>query len=198
MIETTAQLEARDEAIGPTILLASGRYFNFERPESTPISVKDIAHALSHLCRFTGHCRGFYSVAQHAVLVSHLVPPEHAYHALHHDDVEAVMGDMSSPLKRLMPEYKALEHRVEASILAQFGLPATTPAEVKHADLVALRTEQRDLMHIDGGRWPSLDGIAPSAKHKLEPMEPEEARRLYLGRHQQLLATRRAVPATAG
>ncbi|MDT0138063.1 hypothetical protein [Acidovorax sp. PRC11] len=197
MTETTAQLEARDQAIGPTILLASGRYFSFTDPESTPVSVEDIAHALSHLCRFTGHCRGFYSVAQHAVLVSHLVPPEHAYHALHHDDVEAVMGDMSSPLKRLMPEYKALEHRVEAAILAQFGLPAATPAEVKHADLVALHTEQRDLMHIDGGRWPMLDGIAPSAKHKLEPMPPEEARRAYLERHFQLLLATHGAPPPA-
>ncbi|WP_192888374.1 hypothetical protein [Paracidovorax avenae] len=192
MIETIAQLEARDKAIGPTILLASGRYFSFTEPESTPVSVEDIAHALSHLCRFTGHCRGFYSVAQHAVLVSHLVPPEHAFHALHHDDVEAVMGDMSSPLKRLMPEYKALEHRVEAAILAQFGLPPATPAAVKHADLVALRTEQRDLMHIDGGRWPSLDGIEPSPNFNLQPMGPDSARRLYLDRHQELLAARGA------
>ncbi|MDA8522017.1 hypothetical protein [Acidovorax sp. NCPPB 4044] len=194
MIETTAQLAARDQAIGPTILLASGRYFNFERPEETPISVEDVAHALSKLCRFTGHCRGFYSVAQHAVLVSYLVPPEHAFHALHHDDVEAVMGDMSSPLKRLLPEYKALEHRVEAAILAQFGLPAAMPAEVKHADLVALRTEQRDLMHIAGGRWPSLDGIEPSNMHTLEPMEPEMARRAYLARHFQLLPANRVDP----
>ncbi len=193
--ETLAQLQARDLAIGPTILLASGRYFSFADPESTPISVEDIAHALSHLCRFTGHCRGFYSVAQHAVLVSHLVPPELAFAALHHDDVEAVMGDMSSPLKRLMPEYKALEHRIEAAILAQFGLPGAMPPEVKHADLVALRTEQRDLMHIAGGLWPSLQGIEPSDQHRLQPMEPEAARRAYLNRHHELLAVRGGPPA---
>ncbi len=102
------------------------------------------------------------------------------------------MGDMSSPLKRLMPEYKALERRVEAAILAQFGLPAATPAEVKHADLVALRTEQRDLMHIDGGRWPSLDGIEPTPSFGLQPMGPNSARQLYLARHRELLAARGA------
>lgn len=192
--ESLDQLQARELAIGPTILLASGRNFNFERPEETPISVDDIAHALSHLCRFTGHCSGFYSVAQHAVLVSHLVPPELAFQALHHDDAEAVMGDMSSPLKRLMPEYKALEHRVEAAILAQFGLQPTMAPEVKHADLVALRTEQRDLMHIDGGLWPSLNGIEPSDAHKLVPMQPEAARQAYLARHFQLLAALGAAP----
>lgn len=184
---TTDEFERRDEAIGPTIQLASGRYFSFAHPHRTPLSVEDTAHALGHLCRFTGHCKEFYSVAQHAVLVSLLVPPQYAFHALHHDDVEAVMGDVSSPLKKLLPEYKAMEKRIEAVILAQYGLPAEMPPEVKRADLVALRTEQRDLMHVDGGGWKSLDGIEPSAM-KVVPLSPVEARELYLWRHNDLLS----------
>lgn len=184
------EFEIREESIGPTILLVSGAYFSFEHPERTPLPVEDIAHALSNICRFTGHCRGFYSVAQHAVLTSYLAPPEHAFHALHHDDVEAVMGDVSSPLKRLIPQYKAIERRVEAVILAQFGLPAETPPEVKRADLVALRTEQRDLMHKAGGLWTSLDGIDPSQEFRVDPMRPQEAALHYLRRHRQLLEQR--------
>lgn len=181
------EFEIREESIGPTILLASGAYFSFEHPERTPLPVEDIAHALSHICRFTGHCREFYSVAQHAVLTSYLAPPEFAFHALHHDDVEAVLGDMSSPLKRLIPQYKAIERRIEAVILAQFGLPAEMPPEVKRADLVALRTEQRDLMHKAGGLWKSLDGIEPSNRFRVLPLSPEQAATQYLRRHRELL-----------
>lgn len=63
---------------GPTIKLISGGYFDLEDPESSEFGIKEIAHALAHICRYTGHCREFYSVAQHSVYVSHLVPEEFA------------------------------------------------------------------------------------------------------------------------
>ncbi|MFE1574261.1 metal-dependent phosphohydrolase [Comamonas odontotermitis] len=182
---TQDEFAVRESVIGPNILLASGVYFHFDDPLRTGVSVEDIAHALSHLCRFTGHCREFYSVAQHAVLVSQLVPPELAYQALHHDDVEAVMGDMSSPLKKLIPEYKRLEHEIERAILAQRGIRLPMPDEVKRADLIALRTEQRDLMPELGGKWMSLHGIKP-ADIALVPMSPAAARAAYLLRHEEL------------
>lgn len=158
---THADHDARIATVQPTILLSSGRYFDFRDPQ--PLTIEEVAHALSKLCRFTGQCRRFYSVAQHSVHVSRLVPPHLALQGLLHDAVEAVLGDMSGPLKRLFPEYKALEHRVEAVILQGFGLPAQLDPLVKHADLVALRTEQRDLMHKEGGLWTCLDGIEPDS-----------------------------------
>ena len=45
----------------PTIQLSSGRKFNFEHP--TPLTLDEIASALSKICRFTGQCEPFYSVA---------------------------------------------------------------------------------------------------------------------------------------
>ncbi|MCA3194293.1 MULTISPECIES: YfbR-like 5'-deoxynucleotidase [unclassified Cupriavidus] len=161
----------------PTILLSTGRYFDFTNP--CTLTVEEVAHALSKICRFTGHCRQFYSVAQHSVVVSRLVPKHLRKQALFHDAVETVVGDMVSPLKRLIPEYKALEKRCEAAILAGFGLPATLDPAVKHADRVALRTEQRDLMNKIGGLWTSLEGIEPDAAH-IFPLAPAAAEMMFL------------------
>lgn len=156
---THADHDRRIATVAPTILLSSGRYFDFRDP--TPLTINEVAHALSKLCRFTGQCDRFYSVAQHSVLVSNLLPDHLKMQGLLHDAVEAVMGDMSGPLKRLFPEYKALEHRIEKVILEGFGLPAELDPSVKRADLIALRTEQRDLMPEAGGLWTCLEGIEP-------------------------------------
>lgn len=171
----------------PTILTASGNYFDLVRPWRSPITVLDIAHALAHICRFTGHTRVFYSVAQHSVLVSRLVPPEHALAGLMHDAAEAFVGDVSTPLKNLLPEYKIVEHRVEAAVLAKFGLALPLPECVKRADLVALRTEQRDLMRdiTSGEGWTSTEGIEPLDR-TIEPLLPAAAREQFLARFGEL------------
>lgn len=144
----------------PTIKLISGRYFDYTNP--TPLTLFEVASALAKLCRFTGHTYPLYSVAQHSILAAQLVPPEHALQALFHDATEAVMGDMNSPLKHLLPEYKAIEDRCAKVILPGLGVPAKLSPEVKHADLVMLATEKRDLMQSDEfDVWPILNGIAP-------------------------------------
>lgn len=170
---------------GPIIMLASGQYFDLEAPESSAFTIDDIAHALSQICRYTGHCREFYSVAQHSVLVSHAVPDEHALAGLMHDASEAFIGDVSKPLKMLLPDYKRIEDRVEHAVFARFGLPSKLPRCVKDADLVLLRTEQRDLMGADGHNWSFTEGVMP-LPDRIKPLAPSDAKMLFLSRFAEL------------
>jgi hypothetical protein len=122
-------------------------FWPFE-PRLEDIYIEDIAHALSQVCRFTGHTKQFYSVAQHSVLVSRLCEPEDALHGLLHDASEAYLGDVSRPIKH-RPEfaaYRASEAQLQALIYQRFGLEVVEPASVKVADTKALHVELRDLM----------------------------------------------------
>lgn len=171
----------------PSILTHSGHYFDFSKPENSYIDIDTIAHALSNICRFTGHVDFYYSVAQHSVLVSYLVPPEHALEGLLHDAPEAYIGDVATPLKSMLSDYKSIEHKVEEAVLGHFGLPATMHPSVKQGDLRALATERRDLMPeaIDGLPWECLDGIEPYP-NRIIPLSPHKAKVLFLDRYYEL------------
>ena len=165
---------------GPTILLQSGSYFDFLAPEQSQFTIDDIAHGLSMVCRFAGQCSEFYSVAQHSVLVSEIVPPEDAFAGLMHDAAEAFIGDVSKPLKTMLPEYAVIERRIEAAVLGRFGLSLPLPSTVKEADIVMLATEQRQLMrNTDDWEW--TRGREPLAKH-IHPWPPRLARNLFMAR----------------
>lgn len=166
------------------ILTRSGHLFSFLAPEKCVISIEDIAHALANECRFGGHVHHFYSVAQHSLLVSQIVPPEDALAALLHDAPEAYVKEIPKPLKRLLPDYMAVERRVEAEVFARFGLPATLPPSVKYADLVLLATEKRDLLSSPASLVDAV-GVEPLAT-RIFPMSPALAERMFLQRYREL------------
>lgn len=170
----------------PTILTAAGRYFDFTAPERSIIGITEIAHALSHLCRFTGHTWQFYSVAEHSWHVSHLVHPADALAGLLHDASEAFLGDVAAPLKALLPDYREIEARVEAVVLGRFGIPAHLPPSVKAADKMMLRVEQVQAMRAEGHDW-KLGELSPQAKLvQLRFWDPDEAQMMFLRRFEEL------------
>src|SRR4029077_8735123 len=132
--------------------LVDGTKFYILDPNPKIISIETIAHALSQVCRWAGQCEKFYSVAQHSVLVSEIVPDELALQGLLHDASEAFIGDITSPLKEAMEigapgMLRFLENRIHQAVATRFGLEWPYSAEVKQADRIALATEKRDIMH---------------------------------------------------
>ncbi len=165
----------------------SGKKFDYQAATVAAIDIKDIAVSLSNICRFCGHLPEFYSVAQHSVLCSQIVPPEFALEALLNDGTEAYCQDIPAPLKALLPDYQRVEAHVDGLIRFKFGLPAIQSSIVKYADLVMLATERRDLEIDDGTHWPMLDGIPSSDLLQIIPLRPGQAYGLFMNRYHELM-----------
>lgn len=139
----------------------TGRKFFPLAAQVEDVDPTDIAHALSLICRYGGHVRRFYSVAEHCVLMSYAVPPADALWALLHDATEAYIGDMVRPLKQHMPEYRAVEDRLMTVIAARFGLATDVmPVSVKDADNRILLDERAALLSEPPEAW-QQDHLAP-------------------------------------
>ena len=161
----------------------TGKAFRPLQPDPGSIDIRDIAHALSLLCRFNGHCHQFYSVAQHSVAISHVVPAEDALWGLLHDAAEAYVSDLPRPVKRQVPDFVAFEDRLLETIMAHYGLPWPMPAAVKQADDILLATEQRDLMAAPPAPWGLRTGPLPAP---IVPMAAPDAEAAFLARFHEL------------
>lgn len=150
----------------------SGKKFSLIDPQPEDVCIEDIEHALGLICRFNGHTKHFYSVAQHSILVSKIVFPEDAYEGLMHDAGEAYYGDISTPMKIAMGRYYGsswgiIMDRIDSVIAQRFRLSDPMPDSVHHADKVALATEKRDLLGPCNFDWvielpePYPKGILP-------------------------------------
>lgn len=163
------------------ILTHTGKRFDLIHPLAELVDLLDIAQGLAFTCRFSGQCATFYSVAQHSVLVSEIVPAHLALEALLHDASEAYIGDVTRPLKHLLPDYRAVERGVERAIRQAFDFPAEQSPEIGAADVILLATERRDLMPLDSAEWPVISGVCPLAK-TIEALDPQRAKSLFLER----------------
>lgn len=174
-------------ATGPTILLASGHYFDLLDPAGSRFTLADLARGLGNTCRFAGQCSAFYSVAEHSWHASFLVPANLAFAALMHDAQEALVGDVTRPLKSLLPDYKVIENRIAGVIADRFALADLCDDRlVKHADVQMLAAEQAELMPAHDDQWAVLSGIeVPTIPWKL--WSPNDAAKHWLSRAEQLI-----------
>jgi hypothetical protein len=164
----------------------TGKYVRPYDLQPGDVDVVDIAHALSNVCRFQGHTREFYSVAQHCVICSTLVEPELALPALLHDSPEAYACDLAGPLKRDTPigrAYKRIEADIAAAIESALGMRhgAFDDLDVKRADWELLQVEGRQLMPTND--WARVD-ILPNMT--ITPWLPHDAENKFLRRYSEL------------
>jgi len=154
------------------------------------IDIFDIAHALSNLCRFTGHTNRFYSVAQHSVIMSdicyHTYGKECAKVALLHDASEAYFGDMSRPIKRSLNDDNVIltaNDVLQEMIYSKFGIYTSSHTwenPVRKTDNILLYTEGRDLMGGTDG-WHDALHIVP-LKKIIHPAYPKVAFNMFIKR----------------
>lgn len=222
------------------ILTNSARPFDLLNPRAENVITTDLAHALSLVCRFNGHCAHHYSVAQHSLLVAYIIEkvggtPEEQLAGLLHDGTEAYISDLTRPLKLLLIEaarqreiawldlvgqvsaqrhavsldaaatrilttaerqgvsllldtYHEIEQRIWLAIAERFHLAPELPECVKHADMIALATEKRDLLPEHPAPWECLEGYAPLPE-RIGRYQPETARQQFHDRLLGLLVT---------
>lgn len=165
----------------------TGRQFWPLDPRPEDVDLTDIAHALSMKCRYSGHCKRFYSVAEHAVLVSRLVRPEVALEALHHDDAEAYLPDVPRPIKSSLTGFKEIERKVEQAIATALNLKYPWDEEIHIADMTILADERLALMGPSPAEWHLP--FQPAGV-KIEGWDPAQAKWEFAKRHFELVRAR--------
>lgn len=166
----------------------SGRAFDFTNPDPDSVDIADIASHLSKLCRFAGAVHTFYSVAEHSVYVSRMVPREYALQGLLHDATEAYVVDLPKPLKDMLPDYRVAEQRVWEAVARHFGLPLELDESVKDADIRMLLAERDQLLVKPPIPWTWANGIQP-AKFTIRCHVPSTAKLAFLDRFYELTRT---------
>lgn len=173
----------------PWMLTAYGGKFYPSLPFDNKYDINDIAHALSNVCRWGGHCRVHYSVAQHSCMVYDLVrcmtkDRNVRMFALLHDASEAYISDITRPVKIGLPDYRSLEGKVMLAILDSFGLRHMTyekSTDVIAADNMVLVTEKRDLLPRINEVWEVERQYRP-APQPIQPWTQRRAKKEFLNR----------------
>jgi hypothetical protein len=158
-------------------------------PRMEEVFIEDIAHALSMQCRYAGHVERFYSVGEHSVHVSHIVPPPLALLGLLHDATEAYLVDVPRPVKQHLTNYKEIEQLNWAVIAECFKVPFDMPPEIHWADAAMLATERAALMkplpEHTAQAW-AMGDVQPPADVTIYGWSPETAKAMFLRRFAEL------------
>mgnify|MGYP002621229423 CR=1 FL=1 len=178
----------------------TGARIDYTNPSPASIHIDDITHGLSNICRWHGQTNRFYSVAQHSVLLSMIVPTHMAltvegltYYeqvnlakaALLHDAAEAYTGDIPSPIKDMMPDFvEIIEMPLLEAIFERFELSTELLKYITPYDKAICANEAEALFR---NVLPSeLAGVQPIEGLIIDPLPPLEARRLFYQRFKDL------------
>ena len=169
----------------------TGQMIDVADPNPNKINLNDIAHALSNICRYSGHCKSFYSVAEHCVLGSFLIEEPLVKMFLLHDASEAYLNDLSRPLKTILPKYKSLEDVFSYVIYERFLGKQPTKEEkkkIKHVDDQMLLLEAHELMPSKGSGWSEkwTDHAGIPRRVSIQNWNPGTAKRKYEKRIQEV------------
>lgn len=171
-------------AIKNTIAIGHGRFFDYRNPTPDQIFIEDIAKALSNQCRYNGHCN-FYSVAEHSVNCATLAlecgyPQYIQFHALMHDAAEAYTGDMPKPLKLMMPEFQAIEAKIEKVVETTFKINVAAKDLIKRFDIEMLKKEKESLFPSHAEiPWFGFDKIN-DVNIPIQCLTPKQAETLFI------------------
>ena len=172
----------------PWFYTYSGIKFQLLDPTMDMINIHDIAHSLSMQCRWNGHCKFFYSVAEHSFHVSNLVPKSLALHGLLHDAAEAYVGDIITPYKDQLVNAKTIEHKILKLIFECFGVANTLDDKhiVKLFDGQMIPTEAFQIVPF-ATEYKWLEAFPHPAKIDLECWKSSVAKAVFLDRFNTLL-----------
>jgi hypothetical protein len=156
---------------GKWIQTYQGQAFWPVAPDRDHVDIIDIAHSLALSCRWTGHVRKHFSVAQHSLFVSYLVPEQFALEALLHDASEAYISDIARPTKPQLANYYEIEERLMREVWHRFGVKSSLSSHdlVKEADNALLTAEARDLMRAPPMPWTYVCESRLQWKSRLRP-----------------------------
>ena len=166
----------------------SGLTVDFDNISRNSISIKDVAHALSITCRWNGHTKKFYSVAEHSILAAtHAINNNESYldslFILLHDASEAYVSDVASPIKKFFPTYMDMEEKIQVVIAEKFDLPYPMPKQITEMDYKVLATEKRDLLGEEPASW----GRLPNPLDEIiVPMTPIQSKAAFTKRFKEL------------
>lgn len=178
-----------DKRIGSWMQLFSGHAYYPMDPRTSEVNIQDIAHSLAMQCRYGGHSRDFYSVAEHSVLVSHIVPPEHALVGLMHDATEAYVSDVPRPLKVHLENFQEIEDMNWGVIAEAFDLPLELPTCIHEADRDICRTE---MLHLLPPLAIPFEWPRPAPDVRIVGYGPHKAKEIFLERFNELWCERLA------
>lgn len=165
-----------------------GHRVSLTDPRPEQIRIEDIARALSRICRWTGHTRRFFSVAQHSCYVSRQVHREHALVGLLHDASESYCSDLARPLKHVLGHnYASLERRFAGVIGERFGVNlAHLPQNVHDVDRLMQMAEASALLNVPRPELIEHFGELPETLPSIFPWSAEEAEDMFLHRFSEL------------